>query len=103
MSNEKAPKTAWEILETWRRGEKANAFLDQNPNADITPTPTVITETIIEFVQLADTQLTYELWKEICSLIDKYGDTEKFREWLLEGGREKCLKELDEFGETEEE
>ena len=82
------PETAREILEAWKKRKTAEAFLDQVKNAHMQPNPSQVTQAIIEFIALADTKSIIHLWDELCDVIDRHGDTSKFRKWMLENGKE---------------
>jgi hypothetical protein len=88
-------ETAREILEAWKKKRKAEAFLEQDTHSTIRPTPTEIKEELLDFITLGTDQLVVEIWNELCDLIDKYGETKKFKEWLLEGGKEQFWEDFD--------
>ena len=43
---------------------------------------------LIEFIVLADTETIVHLWEGFCEMIDRHGDTPKFKKCMLEDGKE---------------
>lgn len=79
---------AWDTLEAWMKRKKAEAFLEEAKNAHMQPNPSQVTKALIEFIELADTETIANLWEDLCDMIDRHGDTEKFKKWMLENGKE---------------